>query len=141
MYLEIFLESLRSKRESAAGVAYLSMRMHPKSCHKFTQWLIEGRSWSIVVTQLRSVSKLHANTLSPDAYRRKRPNRRVHLELCRRNPGILEKVLNQITLSNSPSGKCAPMRVIKQQEQQPKGNKQHFVSWEQQPKKESDSPF
>ena len=32
------------------------------------------------------------------------------------NPGILERVLNQIVLSNSTVGKCTPMQVIKQPE-------------------------
>ena len=33
--------------------------------------------------------------------------------LCHRHPDILERVLNQIALSNSTTGKCAPMQVIK----------------------------
>ena len=36
--------------ESASGVTYLSMRIHPKICRNFTQWFKKGRSWSIVVT-------------------------------------------------------------------------------------------
>ena len=40
----------------------------------------------------------------------------AHSELCHRNPDILERVLNWITLSNSTVGKCAPMQVIKQAE-------------------------
>ena len=41
----------------------------------------------------------------------------AHLELCHRNPDILERVLNQTNLSNSTAAKCAPMQVIKQPEQ------------------------
>ena len=100
--------------ESASGTTYLSLRIRskvlhfsPKSCRNFTQWFGEGRSWSIVITQLRSVSRLHANTSSPDVYGRKRPKRRDHLELCHRNPDILERVLNWIALSNSTAEKCA----------------------------------
>ena len=92
------------------------LHLSPKSCRNFTQWFREGRSWSIAVTQLRSVSRLHANTSSPDVYCRKRPNRRAHLELCHRNLDILGRVLNQIALSNSTAEKCAPMQGIKQPE-------------------------
>ena len=102
--------------ERAPGAMYLSLRIHSKSCRNFTQWFREGRSWSIAVTQLRSVSRLHANTSSPDVYCRKRPNRRAHLELCHRNLDILGRVLNQIALSNSTAEKCAPMQGIKQPE-------------------------
>ena len=35
---------------------------------------------------------------------------------CHRNPGILERVLNKITLPNSTAGKRAPMEVIEQAE-------------------------
>ena len=38
------------------------------------------------------------------------------MELCSRNPNILERVLNWTTLSSSTVGKCAPMQVIKQPE-------------------------
>ena len=82
-----------------------------KSCHKFTLWFKEGCSWGIVVTKLRSKSRLHANT---DIYWRKQLNRQAHLELCHRNPDILEKVLHQITLSNSTAGKSTLRQVIKQ---------------------------
>ena len=54
-----------------------------------------------------SVSRLHANTSSPDVYWRKRPNRRAHLELCHRNPHILERMLNRIALSNSTVGSAS----------------------------------
>ena len=43
-------------------------------------------------------------------------NLRAHLELCLRNPDILERVLKQIALSNLSVGKCVPMQVIKQPE-------------------------
>ena len=56
--------------ENAAGVMYLSMRIYQKSCHivplkvsDFTSWFKEGYSWSI-----GAVSRLHANTSSPDIY-------------------------------------------------------------------------
>ena len=42
--------------------------------------------------------------------------RRVYLELYHRNPGILERVLNWVTLANSTAEKCAPMQVMKQPE-------------------------
>ena len=56
--------------------------------------------------------------ISPVVYRRKRPNRQAYLELCHRNPDILERVLNQIPLSNSTAWNCAPMQVVKQAEEQ-----------------------
>ena len=40
----------------------------------------------------------------------------AHLELCHRNLGILERVVNQIALSNFTEGKCASMQVTKQPE-------------------------
>ena len=39
-----------------------------------------------------------------------------HLELCQKNPDILEMVVNRIALSNSTMGNCASMQVIKQPE-------------------------
>ena len=48
--------------------------------------------------------------------RRKRMNQWAHLEQCHRNPDILERVLNQIALSNLTVGKCVPMQVIKEPE-------------------------
>ena len=42
------------------------------------------------------------------------PNKQTHLELCHRNSGVLQRILNPIMLSNSTVGKCAPMQVIKQ---------------------------
>ena len=50
----------------------------------------------------------------PDIYWRKQPDWWAHLELCHRNPDILERVPNQTTLSNSTVEKCVPMQVIKQ---------------------------
>ena len=47
---------------------------------------------------------------------RKQLNWLAHLEVCHRNPDILERVLNQIALSNSTAGKCAPIQVVKQPE-------------------------
>ena len=87
----------------------------PKSCH-FSQCFKESHNWSIAVTQFKSVSRLHVNASSPGIYGRKRPNQRVYLEPCHRNPDILERVLNWIALSNSTAGKSAPMQVIKQPE-------------------------
>ena len=69
-----------------------------------------GVQLSIVVTWLRLVSRLHANTSSPDLYCRKRPNWHAYLELCLRNPDI--QMLNQMALINSTTGKCE--QVIKQ---------------------------
>ena len=57
-------------------------------------------------------------------------NWQAHLELYHRNPDILEKVLNQIVLSNSTLGKCTAMQVIKQPEGEP-----------QQPRNKNDPPF
>ena len=60
--LKIYAFSLKIQQralcpgESAAGVAYWSVRIHPKSCHMFhlkvatTYWIKEQRSWSIAVT-------------------------------------------------------------------------------------------
>ena len=123
--LKIYAFSLKIQQrascpgESAAGVAYLSVRIHPKSCHMFhlkvatTKWFKEQRSWSIAVTQLTSVSRLHGNTSTPDVYRKKLPSWQTLLELSHRNLDLLERVLNRIALSNSTAGKCAPTQVIK----------------------------
>ena len=108
--------------ESAAGVTYQYLKIHPKSCRIFplkvvaSYWFMEGCSWSIVVTQLRPVSRLYANNSSPGIYWRKRPNWQAHLELCHRNPDIVERALNRTALSNSTMGKCASIQVIKQPE-------------------------
>ena len=68
-------EGLRSRREHCWG--YISifentsknlLYLSPKSCHNFIQWFRKRCSWSIVVTQLRLVLRLHANTSSPDVY-------------------------------------------------------------------------
>ena len=84
----------------------------PKSWNNFTWWLKKGCNRGIAkVTQLRLVSRLHANTSSPGIYWRKLPNWQAHLELCYRNPDILERVLNQITLSNSTWGSAHPCKV------------------------------
>ena len=91
--------------------ANLAIHLPPKSCCNFTLQFKVGSSWSIVITELKSVLKLHANTSSHNAYWRKRPNRRTHLELSHRNPDALERVLNWIALSNSTVGKNAPMQV------------------------------
>ena len=89
--------------ESVAGVTYPSMRIYPKSCCIFPlkvgTTLLKGSRNGAVGTQqsqLRSVSRLHANNSSPDIYRRKRLNWWAHLELCHRNPGLVERVLNWI---------------------------------------------
>ena len=109
--------------ESASGVTNLSentpkkfQHLSPSNCGNFTEWFKERCSWSIEVTWLRLVLRLHANTSSPDVYWRKQPNWRAHMELCHRNPDILKRVLNWTTLSNSIAGKSAPMQVIKQPE-------------------------
>ena len=77
------------------------LHLSSKSCCNFTWWFKEEHSWTIVFTWLRSVSSLHATTSSPNVYWRKQLNRLAHLEICHRNPDILEKVLNWIVLSNS----------------------------------------
>ena len=82
-----------------------------KSCCNFTYWFMEVCSWSIVVTWLRLVSRLYANTSSPDIYWRKRPNWQAHLELCHRNPDVLERVLNWIALSSSTAGSAHPCKL------------------------------
>ena len=60
--------------ESTAGVTqYLPLRVQP-----ITQWFTEGCIWSIVVTQLRLVLRLHVNTSIPGT---------MPQEPCHRNPG------------------------------------------------------
>ena len=62
--------------ERATGVMYLYMRMHSRSCRicplKVVATLFsnsrKGTIEIIVVTWLKSVSRLHANTSSPDIY-------------------------------------------------------------------------
>ena len=110
-------------QESTAGVTNLYMGMPPKICCIFPinveatlLWFKEWCSWNIAVTWLRLVSRLHPNTSSPGIYWRIWPNQWANLELCHRNLGILERVLNQIALSNSTLGKCTPMQVVKQLE-------------------------
>ena len=94
-------ERLRPSRDCCWG--YISIfentpqkmpHLSLKSCCNFTYWFKEGRNWRIAVTQLRSMLRLHANTSSPGVYWRQKPNWPAHLELCQRNPGILERVLN-----------------------------------------------
>ena len=53
------------------------------------------------------------------------------MELCHRNPNILEWVLNRILLSNSTARKCALMQVIKEAEHEEL----------QQPRNKNDPPF
>ena len=105
-------DNLDQPIEHAQKVPHLS----PKSCHSCTLWFRERRNWSVVVTELMLVSRPHANTSNPDVYWRKQPNRQNRLELCHRNPNILERMLNRIALSNSAVGKCASMQVTKQPE-------------------------
>ena len=110
--------------ETTTRVTYLSMKIHLKRCYifplKFAVILFSGSgkgcTWRIVVTWLRLLLRLHTNTSNPDVYWRKRPNWLTHLELCHRNSDILEKMLHGIALSHSTVGKCTPMEVIKQPE-------------------------
>ena len=89
----------------------------PKSWNNFIWWFKKEPNWGIAkVMQVRLVLRLYANTSSPSIYWRKQLNQQAHLELCHRNPDILERMLNRIALSNSTAGKCAPMQVIKQPE-------------------------
>ena len=96
-------------------------------------WFKEGHSWNMVVIWLRSLLRLYTNTSGPNVYWRKWPNWRAHLELCHRNPDILKRVLNWIVLSNSTSGKCAPIQVIKQPEHgrtsEPRNNNEPPSGW------------
>ena len=46
--------------------ANFEIHLPPKSCHNFTLWCKDGHTWSIVITYLKSVSKLYANNSSPD---------------------------------------------------------------------------
>ena len=94
-------EGLGSRRECYWG--YISiyenalkkfLHLAPKSCRNFTWWFKEGCNWSIAVIQLRSVLRLHANTLNPGVYLRKWLKRQAHVELCHKNPDILKRVLN-----------------------------------------------
>ena len=56
--------------------ANFEIHLPSKSCCNFTQWFKEGHSWSIVIPSLKSVSKLNANTSSPELYWSTRPNQR-----------------------------------------------------------------
>ena len=101
--------------QSTARVTYLSVRIHPKSiCIFLLKVAVTLLSGSRKGTG--SVSRLHANTSSPDVYWRKRLNRLAHLQLCHRNPDMLKRVLNQIASFNSTAGKCAPMQITNQLE-------------------------
>ena len=93
--------------ESTAGVRqYQSLRIHPKNL-----WYKEGHSWSIVVTQLKLVSMLHAYT-SILTYIEEN-DQPADFKLCHRNPDIFGKGAepNRIIQLN-----CREVQVIKQPE-------------------------
>ena len=120
------LRCLGSRRECCWG--YVStfentpkkwLHLSPKSCRNFTQWFRERCSWSIEVTQLRLVLRLHASNSNPDVYYIEGNDHtgRPIWNYATGTPNILESVLNQIMPSNSTVGKCTPMEVTKQPEQ------------------------
>ena len=72
-YLSIFVNT---SRKASFEIHLPSMEfITPWSYCNFTWWFKEGRSCSIVIPSLKSLSKLHTNTSSSDLYWRKRPNR------------------------------------------------------------------
>ena len=92
---------------------YVSMRMHPKNRHTFTlkvAWTLLSGSHS------HSQCQGYVLTLQALAYIKGKDRTSGPIWNDHRNPDILEKVLNWITLSNSTAGKCTPMQVIKQAE-------------------------
>ena len=107
---------------SATGVIYLPVRKYPKTDSIFPSEVAATLLSGSRRVQLEDSSHIvkvssYADTLSSDVYWRKwpnRPNRQAHMELCYRNLGILERVLNQIALSNSTMEKCPSMQVKKQ---------------------------
>ena len=105
-------ENLVSKRQCCWGYVSVSENTPEKLSQLYL--MVQGRAQLEQSSHIVLVLRLHANNSSPDKYWRKQLNRQAHLELCHRNPDILERVLNQITLSNSTAWKCAPMQVIKQ---------------------------
>ena len=64
--LENSAEGLGFKREHYWGhsiyenIPETMLYPPPKSSLNFTSWFMEGHSWSIIVTKLRSVLRLHA---------------------------------------------------------------------------------
>ena len=105
-------ENLVSKRQCCWGYVFVSENTPKKLPQLYL--MVQGRAQLEQNSHIVLVLRLHAKDSSPDKYWRKQLNRLAHLELCHRNPDILERVLNQITLSNSTAWKCAPMQVIKQ---------------------------
>ena len=110
-------EGLMSRRSRCWG--YISMRILPKSYCIYPLKLLQ---LYLVVKERGQLDhsshrvEVVVESSNPDLYWRKRQNQQAHLELCHRNPDILERVLDQIALSSSTAGKCAPTEVIKQQE-------------------------
>ena len=86
--------------------------------------VVQGRVQLVHISHIFKVGvETTCYTSIPDEYWRKWLNQRAHLELCNRNPDILERVLNRIALSNSTAGKYAPKQVIKQPEHE------NFNNW------------
>ena len=79
-----FFEFCQEFQQRAPGLGdrcywgYISMRIHLKSClifpQKGLQLYLVVQGWSILVTLLRLVSRLHVKTSSPDVHGRKRQN-------------------------------------------------------------------
>ena len=102
---------------------YVSMRIHPKNAASSPKKL----SQLYLVVQQRAQLEHSSHivkfsvkatcwTSSSEVYWRKWLRWQAILELCHRNPNILEMVLNQIMLSSSTAGKSTSMQVIKQPE-------------------------
>ena len=90
------------------GVTYLSMRIHQKSCCIFPQnvaaTLLSGsRKGAVGAQQSHSQGRCRGYMLKLQALTYIKGNERTsrHIwKLCHRNPEILERMLNRITLSN-----------------------------------------
>ena len=106
--------------DSTAGVIYLFMRIHPESCCisplKVAATLFSGSRMQLEHSTHMVKVGVEATCQHFQAMTYKQLNLQALFELCHRNPGILDRVLNQITLSNSTVGKCAITQVIKQAE-------------------------
>ena len=103
--------------DSTARVTYLSMWIHPKCCLFFP--LKVDKLYLVVQGKEQLDHRYHIVEASCKHFKpwnilQEWPNKQAHLELCHRNSGILQRILNPIMLSNSTVGKCAPMQVIKQ---------------------------
>lgn len=94
--------------EGLIEVAHLS----PKNPKRY----ILRRTWlEYTLITVKWISLIYANTIS-SVYCRIRSKRRVHLELCHKNPGILESARHFAKperLSNSTVRRFAPIQAVK----------------------------